>query len=143
MSRGRPRTSTRLFADDCTTLSASNLQREWGLWPTLASFTATWPNGTSRNFRIAISTTRTPTGGERPWFVCPVCLHRCGRLYLLHEQQPDFACRVCLQLVYECQYRFKGPEDWWFRDIRKLCLAKIHLSRRRLIFINEADTLSA
>jgi hypothetical protein len=24
-----------------------------------------------------------------------------------------------------------------------LCLAKIHLSRRRLIFINEADTLSA
>jgi len=28
-------------------------------------------------------------------------------------------------------------------DYSDLCLAKIHLSRRRLIFINEADTLSA
>lgn len=41
-------------------------------------------------------------GGERTWFVCPVCEGRCAIVYLWPTQ--DVACRSCWQLSYSTQY---------------------------------------
>jgi len=118
-NRGRPRTSTRLFADDYNAVNASDLIRDfWGKWPSSVGLTATFQDRTTRNFTAAITTSRMPTGGERAWFVCQFCRRRCGRLYFLHEQQRDFACRVCLRLAYWIQYN-KGQRYRMYRQMLK------------------------
>jgi len=42
---------------------------------------------------------RTPCnyGGDRPWFKCPYCYRRCGKLYLGIDA---FACRKCYRLQH-------------------------------------------
>ncbi len=44
--------------------------------------------------------TRLPSGGERPWFLCPKCARRCGILYAIRSR---LFCRKCGRLSYESQ----------------------------------------
>jgi hypothetical protein len=37
-------------------------------------------------------------GGERPWFLCPDCSHRCALLYSVSGSH--YGCRKCLKLAY-------------------------------------------
>lgn len=46
---------------------------------------------------IGLSFTQPPLGGQRPWFVCPVC--GCRRLKLYCGEA--FLCRACLGLQYQ------------------------------------------
>lgn len=43
-------------------------------------------------------------GGRRPWFLCPSCGRRVGKLYWLRRfSRMLFACRACADLGYETQ----------------------------------------
>jgi len=44
-------------------------------------------------------------GGSRPWFLCPECGRRAGKLY---ELDGAYACRICHHVVYRSQYRSPG-----------------------------------
>lgn len=55
---------------------------------------------------IGFTTSRTKFGGERIWFICPICKKRVGILYK-HALEDLVGCRVCLNLKYTKQ-RFKG-----------------------------------
>ncbi len=48
--------------------------------------------------RVGLDWTPCRYGGARPWFVCPTCLRRVALLYL---GNPYWACRRCLDLVYQ------------------------------------------
>jgi hypothetical protein len=51
---------------------------------------------------IALTRTRCPYGGQRPWFVCPRV--QCGRrAAVLYMGGPYFLCRHCYDLVYASQ----------------------------------------
>lgn len=50
--------------------------------------------------RIMLDTTPCNFGGERLWFRCPRCQHRCAILYLIRER---LICRNCSQLPYLVQ----------------------------------------
>lgn len=39
-------------------------------------------------------------GGHRPWFLCPRCRRRAGRLFFLRS---EVGCRECFRLPYESQ----------------------------------------
>ena len=44
-----------------------------------------------------------PIDETRPWFLCPICGRRCGKLHLASEDV-EFACRICGRLTYRsCQ----------------------------------------
>lgn len=47
--------------------------------------------------KIRLSYSRCHLGGERPWFLCPVCSSRRAKLYLGAQR---FVCRACLQVSY-------------------------------------------
>lgn len=49
---------------------------------------------------VRLTTTRCNYGGCRPWFVCPNCFGRVGKLYSAGKY---FLCRHCYNLVYETQ----------------------------------------
>lgn len=49
--------------------------------------------------RVSLSYTSANFGGERPWFVCPHCHRRCGKLY----GGSRFYCRKCWGLTYASQ----------------------------------------
>ncbi len=69
----------------------------------------------SRNeiIKYTVPLTFTPCnyGGQRPWFTCPKCGKRSGKLYL-HGKY--FLCRYCHNLAYASQ-----GEDVQFRLMRK------------------------
>ncbi|MBF0562157.1 MAG: hypothetical protein HQL37_09075 [Alphaproteobacteria bacterium] len=48
--------------------------------------------------RISLTHTACHFGGERPWFLCPDCRDRAGKLYLAGNS--GFACRRCHDLTY-------------------------------------------
>lgn len=50
-------------------------------------------------------------GGHRPWFLCPRCDRRAGRLFLWGS---ELGCRQCFGLPYECQ-----REGAFYRAIRR------------------------
>jgi len=59
------------------------------------------------DYEVLIETTPCHYGGERWWFLCPVCFRRCRILY----QPPDqsvFACRICHNLSYKSQQEGKN-----------------------------------
>lgn len=58
-----------------------------------------------------IDRTRLPSGGERPWFLCPSCRRRCGKLYAIRSR---YVCRKCGELSYESQ-----SETSHYRALRK------------------------
>lgn len=54
-----------------------------------------------RDYQLPVRLERTPChyGGSRPWFACPSCGRRCGKLYLSGK----FVCRKCAHLNYPSQ----------------------------------------
>ncbi len=60
---------------------------------------------------VEMDWTRLPSGGKRPWFLCPSCGRRCGVLYGIG---PRIICRVCGGLTYESQNESRD-----FRALRK------------------------
>ena len=108
MSRsGRPRTSHRLLAEDCTSIHPPNYiswprNREG---PIHVDLVATWPDGSNLTIPVDLTSTKTPSGGLRAWFLCPNCSRRCGKLFVVDENDREFRCRLCLDLAYRVQYR--------------------------------------
>ncbi len=49
---------------------------------------------------VEMDWTRLPSGGKRPWFLCPSCGRRCGVLYSIRSR---IICRKCGGLSYESQ----------------------------------------
>lgn len=119
-SRGRPRTSDRLLVEHCAgVLSTESLLRtEPEATLESVTVTATFPNGLLRRFLVRITNTSMPTGGKRPWFVCPACGQRRARLYLPTGDERDYACRICVAAAYHIQYR-KGFFHHMFRSYWK------------------------
>jgi len=66
--------------------------------------------------RQTIYLTETPChfGGNRTWFLCPLCDRRCGILYLTKQ----FACRHCSKLRYASQY--ESPRERMRRRLIKI-----------------------
>ncbi|GGE57451.1 hypothetical protein GCM10011517_26560 [Actibacterium pelagium] len=64
--------------------------------------------------RIELSETPCHFGGKRNWFLCPCCERRCGVLYI----GKHVACRICHDLMYECQ--FEAPRDRTLRRLKKI-----------------------
>lgn len=49
---------------------------------------------------IRVDWTRCNYGGRRPWFLCPFCQRRSGKLY---EMLGGLGCRTCANLAYASQ----------------------------------------
>lgn len=66
-------------------------------------------NGNSKSYRYSVNIdyTQCNYGNERPWFICPHCGKRVGKLYLRYGY---FRCRSCQDLNYSIQ-----QEDKWDR----------------------------
>lgn len=56
--------------------------------------------------QIKLTTSKTRFGGERFWFICPLCNNRVGVIYK-HSAHNLIGCRICLNLKYAKQ-RYKG-----------------------------------
>lgn len=69
----------------------------------------TTSNGNSKSYEYEVGIDYTPCnyGNERPWFICPHCGKRVGKLYLKYGY---FRCRSCQDLNYSIQ-----QEDKWDR----------------------------
>jgi hypothetical protein len=59
------------------------------------------------DYRVPLEWTPCNFGGERPWFCCPRCDDRVGKLYK-PPRRARFLCRDCHDLVYESQQRSGG-----------------------------------
>jgi len=59
------------------------------------------------DYEVLIETTPCNYGGERWWFLCPVCFRRCRILYQ-PPSQSVFACRICHNLSYQSQQEGKN-----------------------------------
>ncbi len=57
-----------------------------------------WGNAVAGD--VEMDWTRLPSGGQRPWFLCPSCGRRCGVLYSIRSR---IICRKCGGLSYESQ----------------------------------------
>jgi len=64
--------------------------------------------------RISLCYSTPHFGGARPWFVCPNCYRRCGKLY----GGSRFFCRKCWGLAYESQR--ERPHDRMLRRVQSL-----------------------
>ena len=103
-----------MFVDDCGSLDLAALRSpELGV----ADYTATWTDGTKTTGRIMLTTTVPHFGGVRYWYVCPDCRRRVAKLYPFDEDR-QFRCRLCRELVYEIQHRKGGRMAFW-RPIRR------------------------
>ena len=58
-----------------------------------------WPRD-MRHQLIRVEWTRCHFGGRRPWFLCPFCQRRSGKLY---EMLGGLGCRKCANLAYASQ----------------------------------------
>lgn len=56
---------------------------------------------------IQLATTKTRFGGNRIWFVCPICQMKRGVIY---KDTQFIGCRICLNLKYKKQ-RYKGMTE--------------------------------
>ncbi len=54
---------------------------------------------------VTLTTSQTNRNGLRYWFMCPICIKRCGVLFV-HPMSLILACRRCLNLRYK-KSRFK------------------------------------
>ena len=66
---------------------------------------------------VQIEWTRLPSGGKRPWFLCPQCDRRCGVLYSFRSR---IICRKCGGLTYESQN--ESREFRALRKVQKICV---------------------
>lgn len=72
---------------------------------------------------IEIEWTNPPLGGRRPWFICPECNKRIGKLYKPNNEH-FFWCRLCWDLTY--QSRMDG------NDSISVALNKINRLKKKL-----------
>jgi hypothetical protein len=70
-------------------------------------------NGEPQRYRVPLTWTPCPYGGQRAWFLCPTmtCRLCVAKLYLAG---PDFRCRQCCGLIYPSQ-----QEDRAYRAMRR------------------------
>jgi hypothetical protein len=54
------------------------------------------------DYEIALEWTSCNFGGEHPWFRCPECYDRVGKLYV-SQSRDTYVCRECEGLLYESQ----------------------------------------
>lgn len=68
------------------------------------TITHTYLNREPRDLAYTVEIDRTPCnfGGTRPWFRCPVCTDRVGKLYRV-PQHDKYICRDCGNLLYTSQ----------------------------------------
>ncbi len=67
----------------------------------LASFSIRdWSRGQRLLKNVEVDWAILPSGGKRPWFLCPTCGRRCGVLYSLNAR---IICRKCGGLTYKSQ----------------------------------------
>lgn len=118
--RGRPRSSDRLWVEHCAVLDikqcnlpdpAASDDPWWRfLYPEQTDrlmsvdITATWRDGRETFQTIGFAESYPYFGGRRYWFSCPRCGRRAGKLYATEDWR-NYTCRLCLGLVYKCQYR--------------------------------------
>lgn len=55
---------------------------------------------------IHLTTSKTRFGGNRIWFICPICKGKKGVIFI----NPVLGCRICLNLKYKNQ-KFRGMID--------------------------------
>lgn len=72
-------------------------------------YTITKASGEKKSFdyEVLIETTPCHYGGERWWFLCPVCFRRCRIIYQ-PPGQSIFACRICHDLSYRSRQEGKN-----------------------------------
>jgi predicted RNA-binding Zn-ribbon protein involved in translation (DUF1610 family) len=81
----------------------------WGCVSGLAFLEGLDQRYEARKIDHVVSTTDTvQLRGSRPWFRCPNCGRRAGKLYLPVGGR-HFMCRRCYDLAYESQWE----EPWW------------------------------
>jgi len=61
----------------------------------------------SHNYEVLIETTPCNYGGDRWWFLCPICFRRCRIIYQ-PPGQSVFACRICHDLSYRSRQEGKN-----------------------------------
>ena len=99
--RGRPKSSERMRREDCSALTIG-MVRLPSRHP-VATETKTTVEGLIggvRPFRVRLRVIRTLRGWR---YLCPRCDRRSAVLYFPPDSV-EAECRVCLRLVYECQY---------------------------------------
>ena len=70
------------------------------------------------DYTVPIDRTECHFGGTRPWFRCPVCDDRVGKLYKASNYS-EYACRDCQGLLYESQKSDGSPLAQASRELRK------------------------
>jgi hypothetical protein len=74
-----------------------------------ASWTKSGDSGaTNVDVRVTFCGTPCHFGGSRPWFCCPKCHSRCGKVYFARH---ELVCRRCLGLAYRCQSETSGDRS--------------------------------
>jgi len=94
-----PKQMTRRLADGWPQIDIRDEVRKWGK----ATFAgdAVELKGPGLSQRVSIARVPRPHfGGERVYFICPVCERRADILYLARDR---LACRVCRRLHYHSQ----------------------------------------
>src|SRR5581483_9712308 len=92
MSRGRPRTSDRVFVEHCGVLDIAKFTSLASCGDGELELTATLATGEVIDFTVETTTSRPYYGGQRYWLVCPRCSQRCAKLYT-PGPFVSFACR--------------------------------------------------
>lgn len=82
-----------LVQDACRALRQSGFKDRGQVQVSLIEGAAT------HRYAIDLAWTRLPSGGSRPWFRCPTCGRRAGRLYVADVSRAP-SCRLCAQVKY-------------------------------------------
>jgi len=95
----------RLVAENCQQLDISHWNRSGCCKPGSDTAIALYKFADGTQVARTQSITWTPCnyGGQRPWFVCPKCQQRSGKLFrfaISRFAATSFQCRKCLNLTY-------------------------------------------
>jgi len=98
----RPEGSARDLPDDVDETRAARFQLDYTVTSTATGET------TEHEYPVRLEYTACHFGGVRPWFRCPACGERVGKLYLPPRRE-RFACRDCYDLGYTSSRRSGDP----------------------------------
>jgi hypothetical protein len=102
---------TRAFGDRTAVFANASLRWPWikrlsvNRWRLQIEF----PSGGLQS--VAVVWSWCHFGGGRPWFTCPHCQRRVGKLYCCNRGSYS-ACRICYQLRYASQRRGAKSQRW-------------------------------